>query len=394
MQYQEPAGLPQPDSQSAAHGRRVREYIASRIETAGGSISFAEFMHHALYAPGLGYYSAGSVKFGDAGDFVTAPEISPVFGRVLARQAAEVLHCLEHGDILEFGAGSGKLAVDVLRALGDLDTLPDRYRILEVSPDLQDRQRALFESELPGLVERIEWVPELPQKFSGVMIANEVLDALPVERFRRTGSAILQQRVSLDNDGFQTTFEEAPGRLADAVRSIESDLGGALEPGYTSEVSLGARAWVGEVAEVLEQGVILLLDYGCARREYYASDRSTGWLRCHFRHRAHDNPLILAGVQDITAWVDFTGVAEAAVDAGLAIAGYLPQSMFLAGAGLDKELAVFDALSIEQQLALSAQVKTLTLPGEMGENVKCMALRRGQVDTPSAFRAGDRTHTL
>ena len=394
MQYHEPAGLPEPDSESAAHSRRASEFIADKIREAGGSISFAEFMHHALYAPGLGYYSAGPVKFGAAGDFVTAPEISPVFGRVVARQVAEVLSGLERGDVLEFGAGSGKLAVDVLRTLSQLDELPHRYRILEVSPDLVDRQRKLIESELPDLVDLVEWVRDLPSRFTGVIVANEVLDALPVERFRRSDVAVLQQRVTYENQRFRTVYEDAPPALVDAVDSIEGELGRAFEPGYESEVSLSADAWIGDISKTLEQGLILLFDYGCARREYYASDRSNGWLRCHFRHRAHDDPLILAGIQDITAWVDFTAIAGAAVDEGLEVAGFLPQSLFLAGGGLDEELATFDTLSVEQQLALSAQIKTLTLPGEMGENVKCMALRRGTIDAPSAFRIGDRTHTL
>ena len=394
MQYQEPAGLPEPDSRSAAHSSKVSEYIAHRIRESGGSISFAEFMHDALYAPGLGYYSAGTVKFGAAGDFVTAPEISPVFGRVLARQVAEVLRDLGQGDVLEFGAGSGKLAVDVLEALSNLDALPDRYRILEVSPDLQERQRKRMEAELPDLVGRIEWLSGLPRRFSGVVIANEVLDAMPVERFRRTDAAVLQQRVKLDNGRFCAFYEEAPQLLASKVRSIEDELGRELEAGYESEVSLSVPAWIGDLAGAIEQGFIFLLDYGCARREYYNVDRSAGWMRCHYRHRAHDDPLILPGIQDITAWVDFTAVAEAAVNAGLEISGYLPQSLFIAGGGLDHELATFDTLSLEQQLALSAQIKTLTLPGEMGENVKCMALRRGPIDTPSAFRMGDRTHTL
>jgi SAM-dependent MidA family methyltransferase len=394
MHYEEPTGLPEPDSDSAAHSRRVSEYIADRIEASGGSISFAEFMQHALYAPGLGYYTAGSVKFGEAGDFVTAPEISPVFGRVLARQCADVLDSIANAEILEFGAGSGKLAVDVLSKLEELGSLPGRYRILEVSADLQDRQRSLIESRLPGLTGLVEWITELPSSFDGVVFANEVLDAMPVERFQRTDNAILQQRVALESGSFRFTCEQAPDLLADVVLAIEQDLGRQLQPGYVSEVSLATGAWIADVGAMLGQGCIFLFDYGCSRREYFAEDRSAGWLRCHFRHRAHDNPLVLAGIQDITAWVDFSAVADAAVHSKLEIAGYLPQSMFLLGGGLEQELASFDVLAVEQQLALSGQIKTLTLPGEMGENVKCMALRRGATETPTAFRLGDRTHTL
>ncbi len=394
MQYARHTDLPEPDEASARHSRRVFDYVADRIADGGGSISFAEYMHHALYTPGLGYYAAGTTKFGDAGDFVTAPEISGVFGRVVARQCAEVMAQLDRGAILEFGAGSGKLAADVLTMLHELDALPERYRILEVSPDLCDRQQAFLQERVPQFTDRVEWLSELPATHSGVVLANEVLDALPVERFIREEDGILQQCVTVGERGFEFETRAAPDVLRTAVCHVEDSLGHRLAHGYTSEVSLGIGPWISELGGCLDAGCVLLFDYGGTRREYFAADRGNGWLRCHFRHRAHSDPLVLTGIQDITAWVEFTALAEAAVNAGFEVAGYVPQSLFLAAGGLDQEMQDVALLSANQQLALSAQIKTLTLPGEMGENIKCIGLLKGSLRGPPAFGLGDRTHTL
>ncbi len=392
MQHDE--RLPTPDPESAAHSERVAGFIRDKIAAAGGSISFAEFMQHALYAPGLGYYVAGAIKLGAAGDFVTAPEISSVFGRVIARQAAEVLASLDDGAVLELGAGSGRLAASVLRMLKELDRLPRRYDILEVSADLRERQERLLRAELPELVSRVNWVDRLPQEFSGVIVANEVLDAFPVERFRRVAGGVQQLQVADREGSFEVVAADAPANLRDAVAAIERDLGYELHAGYESEVSLGVRGWVAELGRAMQRGAVFLFDYGVSRREYYAPDRDAGWLRCHFRHRAHADPLLLPGIQDITAWVDFTAVAEAAVDSGMEVAGFATQAGFLMSGGLEVELRSMASLSAREQIELSAQVKNLTLPGAMGENFKCMALRRGAVEVPSAFRMTDRTHTL
>ncbi len=392
MQHDE--RLPTPDPESAAHSERVAGFIRDKIAAAGGSISFAEFMQHALYAPGLGYYVAGAIKLGAAGDFVTAPEISSVFGRVIARQAAEVLASLDDGAVLELGAGSGRLAASVLRMLKELDRLPRRYDILEVSADLRERQERLLRAELPELVSRVNWVDRLPQEFSGVIVANEVLDAFPVERFRRVAGGVQQLQVADREGSFEVVAADAPANLRDAVAAIERDLGYELHAGYESEVSLGVRGWVAELGRAMQRGAAFLFDYGVSRREYYAPDRDAGWLRCHFRHRAHADPLLLPGIQDITAWVDFTAVAAAAVDSGMEVAGFATQAGFLLSGGLEVELRSMASLSAREQIELSAQVKNLTLPGAMGENFKCMALRRGAVEVPSAFRMTDRTHTL
>lgn len=389
-----PASLPPADAETLAQSALCADYLRDRIRAAGGSLSFAEFMHDALYAPGLGYYTAGAAKFGAEGDFVTAPEISPLFGRVLARQCAEILDAVGGGDILEFGAGSGKLAAELLAALEARDRLPSMYRILEVSPDLEQRQRQTLELRVPRLAGRVEWLARPPAGHRGVVLANEVLDALPVERFCRAQDGVRQVRVAIRGEGFDTVEEPAPDILAAAVVDIESALGRRLPAGFVSELCLAAPSWIGDLSATLERGVALLFDYGVSRREYYAPDRSGGWLRCHFRHHVHGNPLILPGVQDLTAWVDFTAVAGAAVDCGLKLCGYLPQASFLINAGLDAELAEFANLPPASQLELSGQVKLLTLPGEMGENVKCLGLGRGVSENLRGFSQADRTHTL
>jgi SAM-dependent MidA family methyltransferase len=394
MQHGNDTAMPRPDAPSAEHGARVTGYIRDRIDDAGGSISFAEYMHHALYAPGLGYYTAGSTKFGADGDFVTAPEVSPVFGRVLGRQCAEVLASVNGASIVEYGAGSGKLARDILIELARHDVLPERYEIVEVSADLQERQARFLRDELPELVSLVSWLDRPPAEHRGVVIANELLDALPVERFARRAEGIMQLRIVVDGDAFGMIETSAPDHLLEAVLAVEDELGEALPIGFVSEISLAMPEWVLTVANSLQHGVVFLFDYGVTRREYYAADRSGGWLRCHYRHRAHNDPLILTGIQDLTAWVDFSAVAAAATECGLDVAGYSAQAQFLIGGGLDAILQDFDLLSLPEQLELSGQVKTLTLPGEMGEHFKCMALRRGDIGTPSAFSLGDRTHTL
>ncbi|MDX1403265.1 MAG: SAM-dependent methyltransferase [Woeseiaceae bacterium] len=388
------ASLPEPDPESAAHSRQVVRYIRDRIADQGGSIAFSEFMQHALYAPGLGYYLSGSRKFGERGDFVTAPEISPLFGQVIARQAAPVLRASDGGRILEIGAGSGELAVAVLKKLADLDALPQEYLILEVSPELCHRQQELISSSVPDHAARVRWLAGLPDKFTGVIVANEVADALPVERIARVDGRTLQARVACDREKFCWQWAEAPPALIDAIDAIENDLGHALPDGYRSEVCLALAPWVRDLVACLRCGVLFAFDYGVTRREYYAPDRNGGWLRCHFRHHVHGDPLILAGIQDLTAWVDYSAMARAAREAGGCIAGFVSQAHFLINGGLGDELRGFDALDLERQVDLSRQAKLLTLPGEMGEHVKCLGVAAGDVRSPSAFREFDRSHTL
>ncbi len=394
MQPQTKLLLPVPDAQSKAHCVVVADHIRNEIAGAGGRISFAEYMHLALYAPGLGYYSAGATKFGAAGDFITAPEVSPVFGRVLARQCAAILTQVDNPSILEFGAGSGRLVIDILRKLVELNAVPDKYLILEVSADLARRQASLLRDEIPDLIERVVWIDQLPQDFAGVIVANEVLDALPVERFVRTADGIAQLCVAVEDGNFVAEEREAPEYLIAAVAAIETDLQRPLPEGYVSEVCTAAPQWIESVAGALSHGMVLLFDYGVSRRDYYAAERAGGWLRCHFRHHVHQDPYILPGIQDLTAWVDFSSVATAAVDNGLEVAGFVPQARFLIGGGLDLELANFSDLPVAAQIELSGQVKLLTLPEEMGENFKCLGLSRGPITRPGAFDSGDRTASL
>lgn len=396
MQPKQPKldGLPAPDVDSARHSDDVARFIRMQIESAGGDISFAEFMQHALYAPGLGYYSAGATKFGAGGDFVTAPEVSDLFGQVLSGQAAFVLRQLRNGSILELGAGSGVLALTILKHLEALDQLPDHYFILEVSADLKERQESLLQAEIPELAGRVVWLEQLPTDFCGVIIANEVADALPVERFMKTDGMPMQSRVACDADGFSWVQAAAPETLRKAINAIEQELTQPLADGYESEISLGLGEWIGDLGRCMQQGFVFIFDYGVTRREYYAESRSRGWLRCHFRHRVHDNPLILAGIQDLTAWVDFTAVAEAGAKAGLDVAGFVSQAHFLLGGGLDKLLEGMASLPFEAQVTLSNEVKLLTLPTEMGENFKCMGLRLGNVTVPPAFSLSDKRHRL
>jgi SAM-dependent MidA family methyltransferase len=398
MQHSEHRTLPKADSISAAHSALVARYVSDKIAAAGGHISFAEYMHEVLYAPGLGYYSAGAAKFGPAGDFTTAPEISSLFAHVIARQCAatlaEVRKNYAQASILEFGAGSGKLAADVLTRLKQLHALPDSYQILEVSADLRERQEAHIQSAVPELASRVIWLAHLPDEHHGVILANEVLDALPVERFIRRPEHVAQLCVAVEDGQFTIVERVAPAPLAEAVASIEKDLGQPLPDSYVSEVNLAAAAWIADIAATLRAGMAFLFDYGVSRHEYYAVDRSDGWLRCHFRHHAHADALILPGIQDITSWVDFSAAASAAIDSGLSIAGYVSQAHFLINGGLADELANFTELAPAAQLRLSAQVKLLTLPGEMGENFKCLGLSRALDNVHASFATADRTFSL
>lgn len=389
-----PSGLPVPDPDSRAHSASVAAYVRARIAESGGSIGFAEFMQHALYAPGLGYYSAGSRKFGAGGDFVTAPEISPLFGRVLGAQCAELLVELPQACVLELGAGSGALAVDLLAKLASLNALPRQYMILEPSAELQARQKERLASEVPEFLKRVEWLSSLPRDFVGVVIANEVADALPVSRFVIRKGNVAELRVVARGNGFGWLEQEAEAPLRTAVGCIEQDMGARLPDGFVSEVCLAMPGWIGDLAVSVGRGFVFLFDYGMSRREYYSARHNGGWLRCHFRHRVHGDPLILPGIQDLTAWVDFSMIADAATRNGMEVTGYVTQAHFLLGGGLQRELEQLSALPVREQFEMSRQVKVLTLPGEMGEHFKCIGLRKGAVTMPSVFELSDRAHTL
>lgn len=387
--------LPEPDAAALSHSERVRAHIVNEIDHAGGIISFADYMSQVLYAPGLGYYSAGATKFGTAGDFVTAPEISSLFGRCLAQQCQEILGYLEGGDILELGAGSGKLAVDLLRELERRGCLPDRYLILEVSADLRDRQQSLFREQLPQLWDCVEWLQQLPaEPLNGVLIANEVLDALPVQCLLLDSEDIHELMVGHENGVLQWQQQVAAPALKSTVTQLLAELPVQPSLPYRTEINTGLGDWLTAVTAAIGRGVMLLIDYGYPRAEYYHPQRDSGTLICHYRHRAHEDPFVYPGLQDISASVDFTRVAESALACGMEVAGFSNQAHFLLGCGLDTLLAEAAAGNEHGYLQLAHETKRLTLPAEMGERFKVMALSRDYHGQLTALQRADFRHRL
>jgi SAM-dependent MidA family methyltransferase len=368
---------------------RLVALVREAIDAAGGAISFAEYMELALFAPDLGYYSASAGQFGSGGDFVTAPESSPLFARSVARQAMEILGGLDGGDICEVGAGSGALATDLLECLAGADSLPGRYAIVERSPRLREQQRARIASRLPDLLPSITWCEDFPRDFRGLALANEVLDAMPAHRFRVCADGIHECRVGWQDGRFRWVDADCPaGPLQNHIESIVSSLDHALAQGYESECAPARQEWLSRVGACLAAGVILLFDYGYGRAEYYHPQRSSGTLRCFHRHRAHDDPLVMTGLQDISVHVDFTAIAEAAVAAGLELAGYTTQAEFLIATGLLEACRDVEPAS-RRHAELTAQIKRLTLPGEMGEAVKVLALARNYQGSLMGFSGRD-----
>jgi len=389
------AELPEPSADAQAASAALTRLIATEIAAAGGWISFARYMELALYAPGLGYYSGGSRKFGVEGDFLTAPELTPLFGRALARQVAQVL-AASSPRVIEAGAGSGRLAADLLPALAALGCAPERYQILELSGELRARQQATLAEKAPQFVDRIEWLDELPQHFSGCLIGNEVLDAMPTHALRWSDESsqpgVLERGVVLA--GGRLAFAERPASGA----LLEAALALPVAAPYRGEISLAARSWISELAGRLEQGAMLLIDYGLPRHELYHPERDGSSLRCHYRHRVHDDPLWFPGLSDITSHVDFTAVAEAAFDAGLEILGYISQANFLINCGIGDLLqggrVGDDGTVTATDLRARGAVNVLISPNEMGELFKVIALGRGVPGPLLGFARGDRVHAL
>jgi SAM-dependent MidA family methyltransferase len=371
------------DMHEASQQQAMQALLREALDRAGGWLPFPRFMQEALYAPGLGYYSAGAQKFGSGGDFVTAPELSPLFGACIARQLAPVLGALGGGDVLELGAGSGCLAADLLTGLAGLGQLPQRYCILEVSADLRERQRqrlAALPAELSARVAWLEAPPEAP--WQGALVANEVLDALPVEVFAVRAGGFAQRGVVAGDDGALAWGERpAPPALAAELARLQADLPQPMAEGHVSEVCLLAGPWIDTVTRSLQRGLALFIDYGLPRAEYYHPLRAAGTLRCHYRHRAHDNPFYRPGLQDLTAWVDFTRVAEAADAAGLDVLGYTTQAAFLLGNGI--EALVTRQVEALARARSASEARRLLMPDEMGEAFKVIALGRG-LDQPLA----------
>lgn len=369
--------LPEPSLDERSHSEKVTQHIRQIIQQSGDKIPFHQFMELALYAPTLGYYHVGTPKFGSSGDFITAPELSPLFGACLARQCEQILTLYQEGDILELGAGTGKLAAAILTTLEKSKKLPKNYYILEISPDLKERQQTYFTTYYPHLFHYITWLDSLPEeKITGLILANEVMDAIPVDRFEITTAGLQEYFVGWDNisENFIWRLDTPRNHLAAMYKSLFLEHNKNLPQGYISELNTLLPAWIKTLGDSLADGMILLIDYGYSRAEYYLPDRQEGTLACHYKHHYHHNPLILCGIQDICAHVDFTLVAESAISANLEISGFTNQASFLLSCGL-AELAGYP-LDAQTKRA----IQTLILPAEMGEAFKVIALTRN-IDT-------------
>jgi SAM-dependent MidA family methyltransferase len=367
------AELPAPEPSAQAHSKKLQTLIHARIQEQGGKVSFAEFMQLALYAPGLGYYSAGLQKFGSEGDFITAPEISSLFSQALANQCAEILANLSHsniyGNVLEFGAGTGSMAAEILLQLERLQQLPQHYYILELSADLRERQHTTLKSQCPHLLPLVRWLDTLSgPPFTGIVLANEVLDAMPVERYRKTAEGFDRAYVQCVQDEFKIVYQ--PVILTPELKTLQK-MHSDLPVGYEFELNHYLAPWLQSLSDYLAQGVAILIDYGYSEREYFDAARVGGTLRCYYRHHAHEEPLHWPGLQDITAHVNFTAAAEAAYSAGLSILGYTTQAAFLLGNGI---LNLPEQNNPKIKFNQQQQRKQLLLPHEMGETFKVLVL--------------------
>lgn len=363
--------MPPPSAAAIQHSQKLIAHLSQLITQQHGWIGFDQYMQAALYAPGLGYYQSGNHKIGAAGDFVTAPEITPLFGQCLAEQIAPILSALDQPIIFELGAGSGKMAADILLQLQRQHTLPDAYWILEPSADLQARQKAYLTEQLPDFVTQIHWLRHLPdQDFNGLIIGNEVIDALPVKRFEVSQGEAYELGVNFDGDRFQWQRGQPltlPVALPHSTQWPEQ---------FTSEINTQLPDWLASISSHLQQGVMLFLDYGYAAREYYHPERCHGTLGCYYRHCKHDDPFVYPGLQDITASVDFTALAQAAIDCDLTVAGYTTQALFLAVNKIDQLTQDGLAAHPDSNTQTLAKIRQLMLPEAMGESVKVMALTK------------------
>ena len=379
--------LPEPSPEAREHSDRVAEHIRGEIAASGGWISFARYMELALYAPGLGYYSAGARKLGKAGDFVTAPEISPLYGQTLARQVREVLDA-GFDEVLEVGAGSGALAATLLEELERSGGAPRSYLILELSADLRERSRDTLASRVPHLLERVAWLNRLPPAFSGVVLGNEVLDAMPAHVVRIQGGRVEEGGVGVRSDRLDWSWRVASGELLNAVQALK------LPEGFRTEIQLAARGFMRSFAGVLEKGVAFFVDYGFPEKEFYHPQRKDGTLMCHYRHHAHADPFFLPGLQDITSHVDFSAIAGAAREGGLEVAGYTSQAQFLVNCGITEVMSRTPAEDGAKFLPLANQANRLMSPAEMGELFKVIALAREFPKPLAGFSEGDRRGAL
>jgi len=391
--------LPEPDADARAHSERVTAHIRAAIASSGERIAFSRYMELALYAPGLGYYSAGATKLGAAGDFVTAPEMTPLFATALAVQVGAILETTERREIVELGGGSGRLAADLLRALAARDALPSRYAILEVSPDLAARQRETLDGLAPTLRERVSWIGALPESIDGAVIANEVLDAVPCELVARRDGKWRERGVGW-KAAPSAAREDARGAFEWSDATADARLTGLAaarfppDIDYESEINVIAETLVEDIGRRMSGGAALFIDYGFPAAEYYHPQRSEGTLMCHYRHRAHGDPFAWPGLCDITAHVDFTAMAEAGERAGLAVAGYTALAPFLIGCGILDALATVGAPESAAYVRAAASVQKLLAPSEMGELFKVLALAKVDAIAWPGFSIVDRRHRL
>ncbi|MBF0219856.1 MAG: SAM-dependent methyltransferase [Gammaproteobacteria bacterium] len=394
MKPQTNTTLPPPPAAALRQSEQLQQRIRQAVTAAKGFLPFDRYMEMALYTPHLGYYSSPTHKFGKGGDFITAPELSPLFALTLAGQVAEILNSMDGGDLLEFGAGSGALAADLLQALESRQQLPDHYLIIELSGDLQQRQQQRLQQQVPHLLPRVEWLSSLPERpFQGVILANELLDAMPAERFQVSASGVEECGVTVNREG-ELLLTHRP--LADntPLARYLTPLCQALQlsPGYASECNLRALHWIATLPSFCQRAMVLLIDYGFPRHEFYHPQRRQGTLMCHYQMFAHSDPLRWPGLQDITTHVDFTAIADAALAAGMQVRGFTSQGAFLLAAGL-MHLMQPDRTE-QQRLNDHNAIKRLTLPSEMGELFKVMALAYHHPFTPSGFSQQDDRHRL
>ena len=384
--------LPLPDCDAVEHSQKVKQCISDKIAQTG-NISFTDYMQTVLYEPGLGYYSAGSTKLGEEGDFITAPEISSLFSESIAQAIAAATKTIENCNILEVGAGSGRMAADILAQLESLNCLPEHYYILELSADLRLRQQQLIRQRHPQLFRRVQWLDDIPENLNAVVLANELLDAMPVVRFKKQQHGIALEYVRESEEGFYPEYiqnKDLPffNRVIQRVENIEKE-NGALNNSFISEINFNAEDWLTSIAEKLNSGVIILIDYGYPQHEYYHAQRNKGTLNCFYRHRHHSNPFVYPGLQDITAHIDFTAIADCGINHGLSLLGYTTQSSFLFGAGIAQLAEKNASDDIVKQIEMANKIKKLTMPYEMGEIVKVIGFSKNCRVSIDAFSFKD-----
>ena len=368
--------------------------IKQKIKSSGGKISFSKFMHHALYAPLLGYYSGKSKKFGESGDFITAAEETGILGRIIAKQCSVILNEIPDAAIIEYGPGSGALAVSILKQLLQMGLKPRAYYMVDVSEDLIERQKNRISTELPEIYNSVIWKSEIPDGFSGIVIGNEVIDSMPFERFMISNKRILQFFVGTKEEELVYKLEPANIEIKKYVKRIESQIGKSLCEGYISEISFIGRDWINQISLKLNQGMIILLDYGVSRSEYYSDDKNQGWTHCHFKHHKHFEPLIYPGMQDITTWVDFSLISETAKANDMIVDAYLTQAQFIINNGIEDEFLGFESMDIKKQMELTRQIKLLTLPDKMGCNFKCLVMTKNFLKKGMVNQTGNKSYVL